>query len=147
MVDVKPLGPIISAETGGVRLGHLSGAEFNDICTALAQHEVLVFRDQRIGAEQQIAFGCRFGELTVSPFSPNAQDMSELIVLDNHPGAAPPHRHLERITLQGDHPVGDEAMMEFSTDVKGVPGRNVGESTGGDGSGEPAPRRQFDRET
>jgi len=59
---------------------------------------------------------------------------------------SPQHRRLERITIKGDHPVGDEAMMEFSTHVKGVPARNVGESVGGDGREEPAPRRQFDRE-
>lgn len=84
------MGPILGAEVRDVNLGRLSDSEFADIQTMLGQHEVLVFPAQPISTEEHIAFGRRFGELTVSPFSPNSDDVAELIVLDNHPGNASP---------------------------------------------------------
>jgi taurine dioxygenase len=51
---------------------------------------VLVMREQRIALEDQVAFGSRFGPLSVHPFSPNLEDKPEVIVLDysaDHPAA------------------------------------------------------------
>lgn len=90
MIEFHPMGPVFGARVTGVDLGRLSDAGFAEIRAALNQHEVLVFPDQPIGTDDQIAFGRRFGELTVSPFSPNADDRAELIVLDNHPDSARP---------------------------------------------------------
>ncbi len=89
-MNIRPIGSILGAEISGVCLGQLSDDAFSTIRDALATHEVLVFREQRISVEEQIAFGARFGQLTVSPFSPNADDQPELIVLDNHPGNPSP---------------------------------------------------------
>lgn len=57
----------------------------------------------------------------------------------------PQRRRMERITIRCDRPVGDTAVMEFAAKTKGVPTRNVGQSTGGNGSESP-PTRQFDRQ-
>lgn len=84
MLEIQPLGPVCGASVSGVHLGRLSDDEFAAIRRALAEHEVLVFKDQDIETAEQVAFGRRFGELTVSPFSPNSADVAELIVLDNH---------------------------------------------------------------
>jgi taurine dioxygenase len=46
------------------------------------KHEVLVYRDQDISLEEQMAFGQLFGELSIHPFSPNLDDKREVIVLD-----------------------------------------------------------------
>ncbi len=73
----------LGAEIRGVDLRRpLHDAHFDVVRRALARHEVLVFRDQDLTLEQQMAFGRRFGELSVHPFSPNLDDKPEVIVLD-----------------------------------------------------------------
>ncbi|MHB1487730.1 MAG: TauD/TfdA dioxygenase family protein [Acidimicrobiales bacterium] len=89
-MEITRIGPVFGAEVHGVDLAHdLSDEDFTAIRAALVEHEVLVLRDQDITPAQQIAFGRRFGDLLVSPFSPNADDNPELVVLDNH-SANPP---------------------------------------------------------
>ena len=89
-MKVTPIGPVFGAEISGISLSDVNDQTFPAIRTALCQHEVLVFRQQNISTEDQVAIGRRFGELTVSPFSPNADDRAELIVLDNQPGNSSP---------------------------------------------------------
>ena len=83
MIVVEPLGPILGARVRGCDLGSLDEATFTEIRATLVQHEVLVFEDQDITSDQQIDLGRRFGELSVSPFSPSSTTAPELIVLDN----------------------------------------------------------------
>ena len=90
-MEIVRLGPVFGAEIKGIELGdQLTDEQVGAIDTALAQHEVLVFRQQQLSARQQLGFGRRFGELVVSPFSPNADEAPELIVLDNHPDRPAP---------------------------------------------------------
>jgi len=85
MYEISRLGPVFGAEVHGMDLGsELSGEQFAFVREALITHEVLKLKDQNITAEQQLAFGRRFGKLLVSPFSPNADEAPELIVLDTH---------------------------------------------------------------
>ena len=89
-IDVVPLTPNLGAEIRGADLGTpMDEDTFRRIHTALMEHEVIVFRGQDITAEQQIAFGKRFGAPTVHPFSPNLSELPELIVLDNHKNNPP----------------------------------------------------------
>jgi taurine dioxygenase len=83
-MQIRPLGPVFGAEVSDVQLHALTDAQFAELRSAWVQHEVLVVRDQQLDVGQHIQFGRRFGELTVSPFSPNSDDAAELIVLDNH---------------------------------------------------------------
>ncbi|MAP10761.1 MAG: hypothetical protein CMQ61_01780 [Gammaproteobacteria bacterium] len=83
-MEIRPLGPVFGAEVTGIQLAHLDDAQFEKLRAAWVAHEVLVVRDQTLDVAEHIAFGQRFGDLTVSPFSPNADDAAELIVLDNH---------------------------------------------------------------
>lgn len=84
------IGPVFGAEVSDVDLARPGAEEIEAIVRALAEHEVLVFRDQPITAKQQLALGRAFGELVVSPFSPNADRAPELIVLDyNQHSSAP----------------------------------------------------------
>ncbi len=83
-LDVKRVGASLGAEVSGIDLAQpLDDLMFEAVNSALAEHEVLIFRDQEITAEHQKAFGRRFGELTVHPFAPRDQDAPELIVFDN----------------------------------------------------------------
>ena len=82
-VRVKPINGFIGAEIEGIDLRHpLSDAQFAVIHDAFVNYEVLVLRDQNITVDQQMAFGARFGELSIHPFSPNLPDKPEVIILD-----------------------------------------------------------------
>lgn len=82
-VEVVPINGFIGAEVRGVDLRmRLSDEALRAVAGALVEHEVIVFRDQDVTLEQQMAFGRRFGELSIHPFSPNLADRPEVIVLD-----------------------------------------------------------------
>ncbi|MBC7376965.1 MAG: TauD/TfdA family dioxygenase [Burkholderiaceae bacterium] len=81
--EVVRLGGNIGAEIRGLDLRKpLSAAQFDALQTAFVTHEVLVYRDQDITLEEQIAFAQNFGDLSIHPFSPNLEDKREVIVLD-----------------------------------------------------------------
>ncbi len=64
MIQVRPLHPLFVGEVSGVDTTRdLSAADIAEIGAAIAQYAVLVFRDQRIDDEQQLAFSRCFGEL------------------------------------------------------------------------------------
>jgi taurine dioxygenase len=89
-IEVLPINGFIGAEVRGADLARLDDAAFAALRDALVRYEVIVLRGQRISLEDQMAFGERFGELSVHPFSPNLEDKPAVIVLDysaDHPAA------------------------------------------------------------
>ncbi|MBL8381962.1 MAG: TauD/TfdA family dioxygenase [Burkholderiales bacterium] len=90
-VEIVPINGFIGAEVRGADLARLDDALFEVLHDALVRYEVLVLRDQQaMTLEHQMAFGARFGPLSVHPFSPNREDKPEVIVLDysaDHPAA------------------------------------------------------------
>jgi taurine dioxygenase len=59
---LRPLGETLGTEALGIDLSSpLDEAEFAWIADAFAEHPVLVFRDQNLGAAELAAFGRRFG--------------------------------------------------------------------------------------
>ena len=90
-IEILPINGFIGAEVRGADLSRLDDATFQEIHDALVQYEVVVLRDQqRMSLDDQMAFGARFGELSIHPFSPNLDDKPEVIVLDytaDHPAA------------------------------------------------------------
>jgi taurine dioxygenase len=65
-IDIRPFDAPLGAEVIGLDLGcDLDADDFARIRRAHLEHHVLVFRDQRITPEQQIAFSRRFGPLQV----------------------------------------------------------------------------------
>lgn len=82
-LEIRPLKPNIGAEVRGVDLREpLEAPVIATLNHALAEHGVLVFRDQDITVEQQMVFGRRFGDLSVHPFSAHLAEHPEVIVLD-----------------------------------------------------------------
>jgi alpha-ketoglutarate-dependent 2,4-dichlorophenoxyacetate dioxygenase len=83
MIDIKPLHPLFAAEVRGLDLGRpLDAATLRQIKDAFARYSVLVFRDQDVTDEQQIAFSERFGSLERTKVgTPGAG--SPLIILTN----------------------------------------------------------------
>ncbi len=62
--DIRPLSPVMAAEIVGADLsGPIPDAEFVVYRDALAQHKVLVFRDQHLDKDQLIAFTRMWGSL------------------------------------------------------------------------------------
>src|SRR5271166_1541224 len=61
-MELRPLGEALGTEARGIDLSQpLDDATFASIEQAFAEHPVLVFRDQQIGAAELAAFGRRFG--------------------------------------------------------------------------------------
>ena len=63
-IEVAPLTPVIGAEVTGLDLSaELSDKQLDDVKRAFLAHHVLVFRDQRLSAEDHKRFASYFGEL------------------------------------------------------------------------------------
>ncbi len=89
-IEALPINGFIGAEVRGADLARLDDASFAALRDALVRYEVIVLRGQRISLDDQMAFGARFGELSVHPFSPNLEDKPAVIVLDysaDHPAS------------------------------------------------------------
>jgi alpha-ketoglutarate-dependent 2,4-dichlorophenoxyacetate dioxygenase len=66
-ITIKQLHPLFCAEIGGVDTGlSIEAATFGDIRAALDEYSVLIFHDQSLDDERQIAFSRRFGPLETS---------------------------------------------------------------------------------
>ncbi len=84
VIHAERVGACLAAEISGVDLaGPVDDDTIAAVTGALVEHGLIIFRDQNIATEQQIAFGRRFGELTLHPFAPNSEESPELIVFDN----------------------------------------------------------------
>ena len=59
--QLRPLGQALGTEALGIDLARLDDAGFAWIERAFAEHPVLVFREQSLGAPELAAFGRRFG--------------------------------------------------------------------------------------
>ena len=76
--EIRPFNGAVGAEIIGLDLAQpVNGADFAKIHRAHLDHHVLVFRDQRITPEQQIAFSRRFGVLQIH--------VLKQFLLANHP--------------------------------------------------------------
>ena len=66
---LKPLTPVIGAEIEGVDLSQpIEAGRFAEIRQALNERHVLVFRDQKLSAEDHKRFGRMFGRLHTHPY-------------------------------------------------------------------------------
>ena len=89
-LSIRRLGVFLGAEVTGIDLTRpLDAPTLEALKQAHAEHGVLVFPGQRIGAEDLKRFGRCFGELSVHPFSTSSAEAPELIVYDNKEGNPP----------------------------------------------------------
>jgi taurine dioxygenase len=81
-ISVRPLTPTIGAEIGGLRMsGDVPDEQIAEIRQALLDWKVIFFRDQDVAIDEHVAFGRKFGELEVHPFTPNREDHPEVVVI------------------------------------------------------------------
>lgn len=78
-IEVEPIGPTIGAEIRGVDLANVDDATFEEIRRAWLGYKVVFFRDQKIGAPEQIEFAQRFGELEEHPFLDANEDHEQIV--------------------------------------------------------------------
>jgi alpha-ketoglutarate-dependent 2,4-dichlorophenoxyacetate dioxygenase len=89
-IAVRKLHPLFAAEVTGVDLvAPLDDDLFAQIRDAFNEHAVLVFPDQKLDDEQQIAFGLRFGPLETSVRKDRKRrvtrpEISEIANVDEH---------------------------------------------------------------
>src|SRR3954467_3305375 len=83
-ITITRVGAYLGAEITGIDLRKPMSDEQRDaIENALADNELLIFRNQDISSQNLIDLGSRFGELTVHPFAPRDKDASALIKFRN----------------------------------------------------------------
>ncbi len=84
-MNIRKLGHALGAEITGINLAQpLSGDTYAEIETVFHEHAVIVFRDQQLTPEQQIAFSKQFGEIDINVRSRFAKPgYPEIFVVSN----------------------------------------------------------------
>ncbi|NNL66270.1 MAG: taurine dioxygenase [Myxococcales bacterium] len=82
-LELKRIAGSLGAEVHGVDLASLDEPAFDAIHRAFLEHHVLLFRDQKLTPDQQVAFGARFGDLYVHPIVPHIEGHPEVIEIFN----------------------------------------------------------------
>ena len=100
-MQVRPLGPGFGAEIAGVGLAEVAGRDdaYELVRAAFEAHSVLVFRDQSISNELQVAFSRRFGPLEIAKAASLGEGtpFSILTNIDRATGALVPPDHKEAL--------------------------------------------------
>lgn len=85
-MTLHPVSGVLGAEVAGVDLSAgPDDATIDAIRGAFLEHHVLVFRDQHLDPEQQMAFGRRFGPLDVHPFVEGNREHPEVLDVVTEP--------------------------------------------------------------
>jgi taurine dioxygenase len=78
-IEVQPIAGALGAEIRGVDLADdLSNQAFDEIYQAFLDHHTIVFRDQDLTPQQQVAFGRRFGKPNIYPFVEGLAEAPEI---------------------------------------------------------------------
>lgn len=86
-IDIRPLGGTLGAEIHGLDLsGPLAEDEVETVRSALFQHGVVFFRDQRLTPEQHIAFAEQFAPININRFFKHADGYPTIAEVRKEPG-------------------------------------------------------------
>ena len=79
-ISVTPVTPRIGANIEGITLAKsLSNRQVEELHEALAEHQVLFFRDQPLDVEAHKRLGRYFGELHIHPNTPGPEGHPEIL--------------------------------------------------------------------
>src|SRR3984893_14293901 len=94
-IEVSQVTPRIGANVAGITLAKaLSNRQVEELHQALAEHQVLFFRDQPLDVEAHKRFGRYFGELHIHPSTPGPE---------GHPEILPIHADANSRRINGEH--------------------------------------------
>lgn len=82
-MTTRPLTGSIGAEILDVDLREVDDARFADFRRAFLDHCMLVFRDQRLGAADLLAFTRRWGEIFITPHAAPVDGCADVIAVRN----------------------------------------------------------------
>lgn len=82
-------GAYLGAEISDVDINNIDEFALSQISKYIATHGIVYFPNQKISSDDLMTFGKKFGELSVHPFSTNAENNPELIIYDNKKGNPP----------------------------------------------------------
>lgn len=90
-IRIRPITQAVGAEIVGIDVKAMDTPTFEAVRDTFWRHGALLFRDQRLGDEDLIAFARRFGELDHAPVMENGRtavpDKPEIYVISNVLGA------------------------------------------------------------
>ena len=79
-IQVTPVTPRIGAEISGINLCEtLTNRQIEELHNALAEHQVLFFRNQKMTLDQQKTLGRHFGDLHIHPNTPGPKGHPEVL--------------------------------------------------------------------
>jgi alpha-ketoglutarate-dependent taurine dioxygenase len=85
-ISTRRIAGALGAEIAGVDLSQdLSDTVLAEIRAALLDHQVIVFRDQTLTPDQQLAFARRWGEIHLHPFMQGMPDYPEILEIIKTP--------------------------------------------------------------
>jgi taurine dioxygenase len=114
---LRPLSPGLGVEVVGVDLTELDDPGFDRIYDAFLEHQMLLFRDQRLTPGEQVVFARRFGSVQVHVMNQyHAEGFPEIYYLSNLDASGRP---------SGKHP--DKGTVHWHTD--GSWSRRTGQAT------------------
>ena len=80
-IDIRPMGGSFGAEVRGIDVRDMDEATDATLKAAMAEHRVLVIRDQSLTPDEQKAFSRRFGPLVPLPYVKPLPDHPEVIAV------------------------------------------------------------------
>ena len=120
-LEIIPLTARIGAEIHGVDLGRLTDGQVTAIADALARHQVVFFRDQRLDHDRHKALGRAFGPLAIHPGVPGLDDHPEIVAIHadaNSTGVAGEDWHSD-LTCNAEPPMGSILYLHTSPETGG----------------------------
>jgi taurine dioxygenase len=121
VLDVKPLTPRIGAEIGGVDLCSPTNRQLKEIADALAQYQVVFFRNQHLDHESHKAFGRAFGPLAIHSGVAGLPDHPEIVAIhadEKSKNVAGENWHSD-LTMNAEPPMGSILYMPVLPPVGG----------------------------
>jgi taurine dioxygenase len=81
-IEVRPLTLRIGAEVGGVDMSRpVAPTQRDELVRAIADHQVIFFRDQHPTHDQHKAFGRAFGDLAIHSAVAGLDDHPEIVAI------------------------------------------------------------------
>jgi len=134
-MEVIPVGPGFAAEIRGIGMTEVAAdaAAYAAVRAAFEEHSVLVFRDQPITDELQVAFSRRFGPLEVAKAASRGEGTPFSILTNIEPdGTLVPPDHKEALRARANQLWHTDSCFKIPPALASVLSARVVASTGGE---------------